>query len=142
MIVGNQIAHLWVFNSESVEIEPNGTVRVCLIPFVHSQSYRPIKVHLAPNYHLAGSPLELSQVPLGVPGPQFGNHWSTQCSTIHTLYIFYLLYLQVLLSISYGSSVHFVKVKFLHFGAELFNVMLQRHFSLAPFKRKPIEQFK
>ena len=55
-------------------MEPNGPVRVRLIPFVHSQSYRPIKVHLAPNYHLAGSPLELCQVPLGVPGPQFGNH--------------------------------------------------------------------
>ena len=29
------------------------------------------------NYHLAGSSLELSQVPLGVPGPHFGNHWAS-----------------------------------------------------------------
>ena len=58
------------------KMESNGPVRVRLIPFVHSQSYRPIRVHLAPNYHLAGSPLELSQVPLGVPGPQFRNQWS------------------------------------------------------------------
>ena len=42
---------------------------------LYTLSYRPIKVHLAPNYHLAGSPRELCQVPLGVPGPQFGNHW-------------------------------------------------------------------
>ena len=56
-------------------MESNGPVRVRLIPFVHSQSYRPIKVHLAPNYHLAGYPLELSQVPLGVPRPHSGNHW-------------------------------------------------------------------
>ena len=58
------------------KMETNGPVRVRLFPFVHSQSYRPIKVNLVPNYHLAGSPLELCQVPLGVPGPQFGNHWS------------------------------------------------------------------
>ena len=56
------------------KMEPNGPVRVRLVPFVHSQSYRPIKVHLVPNYHLAGDPLELCQVPLGVPGPHFGNH--------------------------------------------------------------------
>ena len=56
------------------KMEPNGPVRVRLVPFVHSQSYRPIKVHLVPNYHLAGYPLELCQVPLGVPGPHFGNH--------------------------------------------------------------------
>ena len=29
--------------------------------FVHSQSYTPISVHLVPNYHLAGDPLELPQ---------------------------------------------------------------------------------
>ena len=63
-------------------MESNGPVRVRLIPFVHSLSYRPMKVHLAPNYHLAGDPLELCQVPLGVPGPQFGNHWNTPCKSL------------------------------------------------------------
>ena len=57
-------------------MEPNGPVRVHLVPFVHSQSYKPTRVDLVPNYHLAGDPLELSQGPLGVPGPQFEN----QCS--------------------------------------------------------------
>ena len=51
-------------------MEPNGSVRVHLVPFVHSQSYRPIMVHLIPIYHLDGDPLELPQGPLGVPGPQ------------------------------------------------------------------------
>ena len=57
------------------QTDPNGSV---CFHFVHSQSYRPIKAHLVPNYHLAGYPLELSQVPLGVPGPQFGNHCYTE----------------------------------------------------------------
>ena len=56
-------------------MEPNGPVRVHLVPFVHSLSYiLIISVHLVPNYHLAGDPLELPQVPLGVPGPHFENH--------------------------------------------------------------------
>ena len=42
--------------------------RVHFVPFVHSQSYRPIGVHVVPIYHLAGDPLELPQGPLGVPG--------------------------------------------------------------------------
>ena len=33
----------------------------CVVPFVHSRSYRPIRVHLIPNYYLAGDPLELPQ---------------------------------------------------------------------------------
>ena len=40
----------------------------------YTQSYIAIRVHLVPNYHLAGDPLELPQVPLGVPGPHFENH--------------------------------------------------------------------
>ena len=63
-------------------MEPNGPVRVRLVPFVHSQSYRPIRVNLVPSYHLAGYPLELSQVPPGVPGPHFENH----CSSLHIYY--------------------------------------------------------
>ena len=31
-------------------------------------------VHLVPNYHLAGDPLELHQGPQGVPGPLVENH--------------------------------------------------------------------
>ena len=58
-------------------MEPNGPARVHLVPFVHSLSYIPIRIHLVPNYHLAGSPLELPKGPLGVPGPHFEN----QCST-------------------------------------------------------------
>ena len=56
-------------------MEPNGPVRV---PFVQSQSYRPIRVHLVriTIHHLAGDPLELPQGPLGVPGPHFENQWS------------------------------------------------------------------
>ena len=55
-------------------MEPNGPVRVHLVPFVHSQSYRQIRVHLNPNIpHLAGYPLGLPQGPLGVPGPHFEN---------------------------------------------------------------------
>ena len=33
---------------------------------------------MVPNYNLAGFPLELSRVPLGVPGPHFENHWSVE----------------------------------------------------------------
>ena len=55
-------------------MEPNGPARVHLVPFVHSLSYIPIRIHLVPNYHLAGSPLELPKGPLGVPGPHFENH--------------------------------------------------------------------
>ena len=55
-------------------MEPNGPVRVRLVPFVHSQSYKQIRVHLDPNiHHLAGYPLGLPQGPLGVPGPHFEN---------------------------------------------------------------------
>ena len=54
-------------------MEPNGPIRVHLVPFVHSLSYRPIRDHLVPNYHLAGDPLELPQVPLGVLRPHFEN---------------------------------------------------------------------
>ena len=55
-------------------MEPNGPVRVHLVPFVHSQSYKQIRVHLDPNiHHLAGYPLGLPQGPLGVPGPHFEN---------------------------------------------------------------------
>ena len=53
-------------------MDPLGSI---WLHFVHSQSYKPIRVHLVPNYHLAGDPLELLQVPLGVPGPHFGNQW-------------------------------------------------------------------
>ena len=52
-------------------MEPNGPVRVHLVPFVHSLSYRPISVHLVPNYNLAGDPLELPQ------GPHFESQWTT-----------------------------------------------------------------
>ena len=54
-----------------VQMEPNGHVRVHLVPFVHSLSYILIRVHLVPYYPLAGDPLEPPQVPLGVPGPHF-----------------------------------------------------------------------
>ena len=54
-------------------MESNGPVKVHLIPFVHSQSYKPIRVHLGPNYHLAGDPLELHQGPLGVRGHHIEN---------------------------------------------------------------------
>ena len=40
-----------------------------------SQSYRPIIAHFVPNHHLARDPLQLSQGPLRVLGPHFGNHW-------------------------------------------------------------------
>ena len=43
------------------------------VPFVHSLSYKFIRVHLVPNNHLAGDPLGLPQGPLGVPGPHFEN---------------------------------------------------------------------
>ena len=36
-------------------------------------SYTLIRVHLFPNYHLAGDPLELPKGPLGVTGPHFEN---------------------------------------------------------------------
>ena len=59
-------------------MEPNGPVRVHLVPFVHSQSYKQIRVHLDPNiHHLAGYPLGLPQGPLGVPGPHFENRVSS-----------------------------------------------------------------
>ena len=35
---------------------------------LYTLSYRPIRVHLVPNYHLAGTP----QVPLGVPQTPLG----------------------------------------------------------------------
>ena len=54
-------------------MEPNGPIRVHLVPFVHSQSYKPKRVNLVLNYYLAGDPLERSQGPLGVPRPQFEN---------------------------------------------------------------------
>ena len=60
-------------------MEPNGPGRVHLVPFVHSLSYILIRVHLVPYYHLSGDPLELPQVPLGVPGPHFENQCS-RCS--------------------------------------------------------------
>ena len=51
--------------------------RVHLVPFVQSQSYNQIRVHLDPNiHHLAGYPLGLPQGPLGVPGPHFENRGS------------------------------------------------------------------
>ena len=53
-----------------VQMEPNGH----LVPFVHSLSYRPMRFHLVPNYHLTGDPLELTQGPLGVPGLHFEKH--------------------------------------------------------------------
>ena len=83
MIIGSQMDTYGSVTLRVYKMESNGPVRVRLFPFVHSQSYRPIKVNLVPNYHLAGSPLELSQVPLGVPGPQFGNH----CSKGHMINI-------------------------------------------------------
>ena len=48
-------------------MEPNGPVRVHLVPFIHSLSYILIRVHLVPNYHLSGDPLELPGGALGVP---------------------------------------------------------------------------
>ena len=48
----------------------------CRLAELHSLSYRPIRVHLVPNYHLAGDPLELPEGPLGVPGPHFENQWA------------------------------------------------------------------
>ena len=59
-------------------MELNEPVGLHLVPFVHSQSYKPIRVHLVPNYHLAGDPLELPQGPLGVPGPHFENQCPEQ----------------------------------------------------------------
>ena len=43
-------------------MEPNGPA----VPFVPSPSSRALRVHLVPNYHSAGDPLELTQGPLGV----------------------------------------------------------------------------
>ena len=65
-----------------VQMEPSGPVRVQLVPFVHSQSYKPIRVHLVPNYQLVGDPLELPQGPLGVPGPHFENQWFNERAVI------------------------------------------------------------
>ena len=60
-------------------MEPNGPVRDHLVPFVHSQSYKQIRVHLDPNiHHLAGYPLGPPQGPLVVPGPHFKNHGCKQ----------------------------------------------------------------
>ena len=59
---------------------------VHLVPFVHPQSYKPSRVDLVPNYHLAGDPLELPQVPLGVPGPHFENQCSTELCSIVIYY--------------------------------------------------------
>ena len=56
-----------------VQMEPNGPIRVHLVPFVHTLSYIPIGVHLVPIYHLAGDPLGPPQGPLGVPGHHFEN---------------------------------------------------------------------
>ena len=57
--------------------------QIHLVPFVHSLSYILIRVHLVPNYPLAGDPLELSQGTLGVPGPQFESQWpSLLCPTL------------------------------------------------------------
>ena len=67
-------------------MEPNGPARVHLVPFVHSLSYIPIRIHLVPNYHLAGSPLELPKGPLGVPGPHFENQWSNRGIDLNCLY--------------------------------------------------------
>ena len=53
-----------------------------LVAFVHSQSYRPMRVHLVPNYHLSRDPLELPQGPLWVPGPHFENQWNTRQDTV------------------------------------------------------------
>ena len=55
---------------------PHLVYHCTICPFVHwtLMSYRPIRVHFVSNNHLAGDPLELSQVPLGVPRPHFGNH--------------------------------------------------------------------
>ena len=50
-------------------MEPNGPVRVHLVPFVHSMNYKLIRAHLGPRYHLAGDTLELPQ------GPNFNNQW-------------------------------------------------------------------
>jgi len=42
---------------------------VQMVQFVLSLSYITVRVHLVPNCHLAGDPMELPQGPLGVPGP-------------------------------------------------------------------------
>ena len=66
-------------------MEPNGPVMGHLVPFVHSQNYKQIRVHLDPNiHHLAGYPLGLPQGPLGVPGPHFENQ---QCRPVAGLYL-------------------------------------------------------
>ena len=69
-------------------MEPNGPGRVHLVPFVHSQSYILIRVHLVPNYHLSRDSLELLQVPLGVPGPHFENQCSNGPPGVQVLYVF------------------------------------------------------
>ena len=71
-------------------MEPNGPVRVRLVPFVHSQSYKQIRVHLDPNiHHLAGYPLGLPQGPLGSLDPTVravGLQYICMRSSFHTSY--------------------------------------------------------
>ena len=59
-------------------MEPNGPVVVHWVPLVRSLSYIPMRVHLVPNYHLAGDRLKLSQGPLVVPEP----HFESQCFSV------------------------------------------------------------
>ena len=59
-------------------MEPNGPVRVHLVSFVHSLSYRHTKVNLDPiTINSSGDHLEPPQGPLVVPGPLVENHCST-----------------------------------------------------------------
>ena len=61
-------------------MEPNGPVRVHLVPFVHSQSYITLSSHLIPNYYLAGDPLELPLRTMGLNDRAYvfkaHSHWA------------------------------------------------------------------
>ena len=62
-----------LLNSDSVQMEPNGPVRVHLVPFVHCQSYRLVWVNLNPlKLKLRNPHAESLESSLGNPVLQ---HW-------------------------------------------------------------------
>ena len=72
-------------------MKPNGPVRIHLVSFVHSLSYILIRVHLVPNDHLAGDPLELPQgTPWGPRTPALRTNavGITFCLTLVQIHIF------------------------------------------------------
>ena len=80
-------------------------------------------VHLVPNYHLAGSPLELCQVPLGVPVPQFGNHCSSQSEGFNEWLTKARSYMYVRGGLVVQLSSHLKVVEPLHFSERLRQIL-------------------